>query len=109
MWIITKHGFVSIVQHHSDAGRFLVRARDEEDLKQLLAVAHLPLSIAQSSDSDYRYRTTLSAAQLGKLFDALALSIDYPNFKNHVGQDLRQRKRLPLYHQIWHLLQSLQS
>ena len=96
MWLYTKYGFFSIVQHKDDPRKLLIRARFKEDIQQLAEIiedaTHKPAEWQETPNADYRYRTTLDRT----VFEAIALwmvqSIDYTNFKNAVhGNPVRDR------------------
>jgi len=108
MWIVSAAGFISIVQHRSQPDLFLVRARVQDDLRQVLNLAGLVVEVSETPDADYRYRTMLSRAQVGALFSTLAGSIDYPNFKSAVAARGGSPSRLAAYQTVWHTLSDLQ-
>lgn len=89
MWIFTPVGFVSIVQDTelSTATKkmFLVRARQQDFLKNILAEAglrHPSENIRETPDSDYRFRVSITTNQLAELMVGIGCMIDYSNFKN---------------------------
>lgn len=105
MWLMTKYGFYSVVQHKADPDMVLVRARAYTDLDNLLGLAieceidaaDLP-PIIETLDADYAYRLFMDREVWETLALALASEIDYPNFKAAVPGDTR---RLQAYHRIW--------
>ena len=103
MWIASKHGFYSIVL--KDDGLH-VRARNRGDLVNLCAAARFPFNqIMATPCGDYTYRLILKrprhAKEIERMWAALANSIDYPNFKEAVGQRADQRGRLQVYAEFW--------
>lgn len=109
MWIASKHGFYSIVQK---GGSFHVRARARKDLLNLMGATHGELGpglISESPHADYRWRVVLPAGDMEPVWAALAESVDYPNFKSEIAADPDQRDKLPIYHEIWHLLHYYQE
>lgn len=56
MWIFTKDGFYSAVQHNQDASMLQVRARRQDDLERLAAALECDADIIAMDDADYRYR-----------------------------------------------------
>jgi hypothetical protein len=46
---------------------------------------------------------------MDKIWSVLAGGIDYPNFKSEIAVTAGQRDKLPIYHEIWHLLHEYQS
>ena len=109
MWIASKLGFYSIVQK---GGTFHVRARARKDLLNLVAATSSDLGpgqISESPEADYRWRIVLPAEDMKPVWDALAASVDYPNFKSQIASTPDQRDKLPIYHEIWHLLYDYQQ
>jgi hypothetical protein len=98
MWVITTRGFFSAVQHRKHPDRVLVRARCEEDIRELekiTGVEPFPLDF-----SDYEWRMELPKTEWVKALDALGTDIDYDNFKNTVSK--RQgADRSGVYHRVW--------
>lgn len=102
MWLFTEHGFYSIVKKAK--GEWHVRARLRADLLRLVPL--LPGSpVVQKSypGSDYPWRILINARQKASLFQHLS-KIEYGNFKGRVAEDPEQRSRLPVYHEVWHLM-----
>lgn len=104
MWLATKFGFFSIVQK---GGSYQVRARVRADLEELQKAAGLALVVDDESGTDYPCRIHLDAEQLQSVMRLLGESVDYPNFKDQIARDRRQRARLGIYHQVWALLAQL--
>lgn len=110
MWLCTKYGFFSIVDKGLD--EFHIRARVRKDLEILRTIFaseghHLP-GIECWPHGDYRFRIITDHYHLRMLFDLLAESIDYPNFKVEIASRPDQSGKLFTYHQIWTDLASLQ-
>lgn len=89
MWIYTPVGYVSIVQDTRLSAptkkMFLVRARQHDFLKNILAEAglrHASENILETPPSDYRFRVSITSNQLAELMVGIGSMIDYPNFKN---------------------------
>lgn len=126
MWLMTKHGFYSIVQKEDG---YHIRAREREDLERLLlgigenaTRERIPLHkwgellpvgyevcpvvwsipLFETPDHDYRYRIIVDHATLQRVMDWLSNTCDYPNFKAQIDSDPAQ-KRKP-YHEIWGIL-----
>ncbi|MEI6358331.1 MAG: hypothetical protein WCP53_14710, partial [Verrucomicrobiota bacterium] len=99
--MFTQHGFYSIVADRVEAGRHLVRARVRPDLENLKKLAGITGTIRTTPDADYRYRLSIDAAELIRLMNALANTVDYPNFKARISQRPDQVGRSGTYHPIW--------
>jgi hypothetical protein len=97
---MTKHGFYSIVQ--KSPGEFHVRARVEDDLKNLLRRVPLPeLKIHSSAVTDYSYRIIVNHEQMLFILRFLGESLDYSNFKDMIHDNPDQRGKSDVYGKIW--------
>jgi hypothetical protein len=124
MWIASKYGFFSIVLKD---GHYNIRARARADLEALLVQIGAMQSecamdpprtycIEHWPTADYAWRIRIPVSDddpphnmLSGLFAILADSIDYPNFKSQIAATPGQRDKLPIYHEIWHLLYDYQE
>jgi len=107
MWLATKHGFYSIVQ--KPPGQFHVRARVRQDLVNLLDLVRKELEILDWPSADYRFRIIVQHRDLGEIMAALAVSLDYANFKNQIANSPDQRVKLDAFHEVWAILAGLQE
>lgn len=113
MWIASKLGFFSVVQ--KTAGEWHVRGRVRDDLANLVNAAYkrpdeVLESIEEWPEADYRWRLIVrDADELAGLFQVLADSITYPNFKAEISQTPGQEPKLPAYYQLWQSLHDLQE
>lgn len=113
MWLMTRHGFYSIVQ--KDDG-IHIRAREREDLERMLkgmgvrnrnaecalgaATTWKPTdTIMETPHNDYRWRIVVNQAFLNEFMNWLAKTCDYPNFKAQIDSDPAQRRKP--YHEVW--------
>ena len=100
MWLMTKHGFYSIVQ--KERGEYHVRARVRKDLENLQE--RVPLAgreIQASKETDYPYRLIVGEAEVLKVLRFLGETLDYSNFKDTVADTPDQAARHDLYAQFW--------
>ncbi len=97
MWIASKNGFVSIVQHRDKPDQVLFRARVRKDLESLFPGE----KIMVTPDADYGYRVYVSKQEAVEIITQQVMEIDYPNFKNAIAQNPEQRDKLSAYHDIW--------
>lgn len=105
MWLMTTRGFFSAVQHREDPTRILVRARCEEDIRNLADLIDAePWALMRS---DYEWRLECSAAEWMTAVAKLALEIDYDNFKNAV-KEAQGQKRANVYMRVWGALLDLE-
>lgn len=109
MWIITTVGFFSIVRKGKEPV-LTVRARRLEDLDRLKAKYLPSLAIEKrraTVDTDYPFRGTVDQTSFAMALADMALSIDYPNFKDAAkaeqGADVGQ-----VYMTVWSDLMKLE-
>lgn len=113
MWLVTKHGFYSVVAHRDDPDLVLVRGRCRQDLEQLrslsLELAEIDLEIpeiVETPDADYACRIFMPRDTWETLAAILAMNIDYPNFKSEVHGD---PERDAAYMQMWSAMRRFQE
>ena len=114
MWVISKYGFASAVQHVDKPGWVLVRARDRGDLEEFCSVARdsdVPgfseEEIEENRSADYRFRMTVRSDDWAELVKVIAAGIDYPNFKNEVAKS--DPERAGIYGGVWSELRRIQE
>lgn len=101
MWLMTKHGFYSIVQRKP--GEYHVRARERLDLENLLKGVPLPeAKIVDTPDADYACRIVTDQATVLVILGFLGRTLDYPNFKGKV--DAMPDQRHKPYHKVWQVM-----
>lgn len=117
MWVATKHGFFSAVDHRDIRDHVLVRARSKADLDGLHQIAAdvsfgmgdgIPAPKVQKTvaHADYPFRLVMSKRLWGAVLEALGRDIDYDNFKNAVARKNPDRARL--YHSLWAALHAIE-
>jgi len=112
MWLMTKQGFYSIVQHKQLEDRFMVRSRARKDLanlKVLLGDTLGGVEVVETPHNDYRYRIIVTGEQKAAILDALGKEIDYPNFKSEIARRPDQADKLDAYHDIWAVMYRTQK
>jgi|GEM_PF-1605902 len=100
MWIASKNGFFSIVQHRDDPEQVLVRSRVKKDLEEVFPedrILHTP-------GGDYHWRVFASKKEVGELLLQLMAELDYPNFKGRIANTPNQKDKLKAYHHIWSIM-----
>lgn len=100
MWLMTKHGFYSIVQ--KQPGEFHIRARVRQDLENL--VQRVPLAGARIHDTksaDYGFRIIVGKAEVLAVMEFLGQTLDYSNFKSHIARTPDQEQKHDVYADIW--------
>lgn len=103
MWIASRFGFFSIVKWPARE-LWQVRARIGYDLESLKKALKSNAEIIETLDSDYRFRILLTEKEIQKVFKLFGQTIDYSNFKAHIGSSPEQRHKLNAYHQIWQIM-----
>ena len=107
MWLATQHGFYSIVQ--KSPGEYHVRGRVQNDLENLLRLVGTAHQIQTWEGADYRYRIIVGERDFTAIMAALALDLDYPNFKNQIASLPDQQEKLDSFHHIWGIIAQLQK
>lgn len=110
MWLFTEHGFYSAVR---DGERIVVRARRPGDLEKLSESMPGLSEVEVSPGRDYRYRAFASREDFAAGVAAVALDIDYSNFKSRVdSKPLERRTSRNLYsdvcHRVWNVVEKMQ-
>ena len=101
MWLMTKHGFYSIVE--KTPGEFHVRGRERQDLESLLQGVPLPdAELIETPDADYRFRIVVSRDSLLAILKFLGETLDYSNFKGKIDRTPDQRRKP--YHEVWRVM-----
>ena len=97
MWLMTTRGFYSAVAHRDDPDKVMVRARTEDDLNALIELVPSDPEPIHTPNADYQWRIVVTAAEWAGALTALALDVDYPNFKNAV----KSPKHKTAYTRVW--------
>lgn len=107
MWIMTKTGFISIVQHNQDEDMFCVRARDRRDLELTFPELE-PFEIIELATADYRWRANLGREYvMNVVMDALE-AVDYTS---HAKEAMSEQfpGRHSIYMDVWRDLMKIQT
>ena len=103
MWLMTKHGFYSIVQ--KKPGEFHVRSRERHDLESLLQRVPLTgVGIQTSSTTDYPYRVIVDREAVSRVLLFLSKTLDYGNFKDMIHENPDQSQKTTAYGEIWKIM-----
>lgn len=107
MWLISEHGFLSLVQDRDDPGLLQVRGRDPQDIR-----THFPAAEVYVADGgDYRYRARISREEVA---DRLAEAVRRIDYTSHAKDVMAERSpanpaRLGALYGVWHSLSDLQD
>lgn len=107
MWVFTKDGFFSAVEHRGDKRMVCVRARVRQDLVNLREKLPGASKIVTTPDADYAFRVVVEKSRWAGYVAASARDIDYDNFKNATTRECPSRSRA--YHAVWAAMERLQE
>lgn len=100
MWIASKNGFFSIVQHRDDPEQVLVRSRVKKDLAEIFPEER----ILHTPGADYHWRVFASKNEVSDILLRQMTELDYPNFKGKIAKTPSQEDKLSAYHHIWSVM-----
>ena len=100
MWVCLNNSFLSIVSKECGPDQLLVRARMKGHIEAVFPDA----KVAESTNTDYRYRAVVSRLEVADALSAEVMSLEYPNFKNSVRED----RLHSAYAQFWNVHARLQ-
>lgn len=107
MWIVTKEGFLSIVQDRKNSNMLQVRARDPQDIK-----AHFPRAkVIVIDGADYRYRARVNRRKVADTVHAAIMGLTYDSHFKDVAIASRpgNADRYEAYYGVWTALAKLQD
>lgn len=108
MWIFSQDGFFSIVRKPGD-GDLTIRARCAADLDRLRE-RWLPTlgPTIHGGGTDYPVRARCAPRQLGDALLAMALDLDYPNFKDRLAATLGEL-HVQAAHAVWAAMRGIET
>lgn len=112
MWIFSKIGFFSVVEHKDDPDLVMVRARYKEDIDRLhhaiMDFSKVDLPVERTLNADYYFRMTIPKMTWARIMEAVAADIDYTNFKNAVHH-MEPGVRAKAYMEVWDAMRRSQD
>ena len=102
MWLFTKSGFFSAVQHKDNPELIHVRSRFKGDLERLWKrYLDGDPKVEFTPYNDYPFRMDIPRSDWANIVQQEAENIDYDNFKNavHDGTD-RDRAYMGVWHEL---------
>ena len=81
MWVFTKTGFISIVQHREQVDLMIVRARCAVHLQSLFPGTE----VLETKNADYRFRAFVHRDVVKNVLTAAIDALDYSNFKDSIA------------------------
>ena len=106
MWVFTESGFVSVIRHHSEAGKLVIRARDHQSLEGLANA--IGLDIEPTPGSDYPYRTVIDDNAFATWLSKQIMKINYTNYKSHM-EDIRDHDFSSALHSVWSAMRQVED
>jgi len=118
MWLFTQYGFYSVVCARDLAGNaaridpdtFMVRARCRRHLESLQT--RFPqlasLEIADTSNTDYRFRVVVPKTVWAEVIRELTGEINYGNFKDRAHRQAGDPLYVEALHDVWEVMERLQ-
>ena len=103
MWLFTKDGFFSTVEHRKNHIYVIVRARYREDLEKLRDKIGLQFQVESTPRADYPYRLVVLKSRWVEYVSKSAKEIDYDNFKDVVLKNASP-VRNSQYHEVWSIM-----
>jgi len=82
MWVFTRDGFLSIVEHNLNSNILIVRSRFKNHIQKIFG----EVNVEEDAGTDYEYRAEIPKEKVAKVMSDLVKDIDYPNFKNELGR-----------------------
>lgn len=106
MWIVSKTGFISVVQDRDDPTLLWVRARVEDDLR----TAFPDYPILTRPGNDYLYRALIPREVVARAIAAQVTAIDYTTHAKEemVAASAPVPGRMDIYLDCWWALSDLQ-
>jgi len=108
VWIFTRNGFCSVVQHKHASTVLIVRCRCKEDADKLRRACN-GTAVQDTPESDYRYRFLADRKEFAAFAAKLVEEIDYPNFKDEVHAVDPSKERSEAYLEVWSSMYNLQQ
>lgn len=107
MWVVTEHGFVSLVEDRDDPNTLQVRARVPEDITATFAGA----VVYVAEGGDYRYRARVNRQEVADTVHAAVMTLSYQgHFKDvALGTSPPNDQRYDAYYDTWHAMAQMQD
>lgn len=119
MWLFTQYGFYSVVCARDLAGNparvdpdtFMVRARCRRHLESLQKrfPQMASLEIADTTNTDYRFRVVVPKTVWAEVVRELIAEIDYGNFKDRAHSRSSDDRYVDALHDVWEVMERLQQ
>ena len=100
MWVFTKTGFISIVQHREQVDLMIVRARCAAHLQSLFSGTE----VLETRNADYRFRAFVHRDVVKSVLTAAIDALDYSNFKDSIA-DAQYHDAASRVWEVMHIIQ----
>jgi len=102
MWMMTKHGFFSVVEFRGEPQNLLIRARRRDHLEAVCKAfpEARGSEIQDTTSADYPFRMKVQRAAWRSIAYELVSEIDYPDFKSAVRK-AGNEEYLRFLHSVW--------
>lgn len=109
MWICTKDGFVSVVQHKDECGLLMVRGRRKEHVAQVLKACGVsaPPYTPKEGQYDYAWRGVVTRFAFNEWLVAQSNAITYLNFKNEVKKRQGETVYYRALMRVWAIMRGM--
>jgi len=107
MWLFSETGFVSAVVDPTDKNKIVVRAREKESLKPLMAMTGVKMTYPKRA-TDYPHRVVVTRQQYADWVLSLVEQMQYTNYKTQVSKTRGHDFAHPL-HQVWSTMLQLEE
>ncbi len=81
MWLFTRDGFLSIVEHNLNPNILIVRSRFKNHIQKIFG----DVDVQENAGTDYEYRAEIPREKVAKVMSDMIMDIDYGNFKEELG------------------------
>lgn len=86
MWIFTRKGFLSIVQHNDKSDILIVRSRFKGHIERIFGDL---VKVQKDTGTDYEYRIEIQKEKVAEVMAGLIDNIDYGNFKDELNNQVK--------------------
>jgi hypothetical protein len=108
MWLFTKQGFISIVQHRDDPDLMRVRARVRADLERCFP--RREAEIIEDRVADYRWHLNVPRAEVAEYLMFAIEDLDYvSHVKEEIALGLAPAARMDAMYDIWSAMWRVQQ
>jgi len=86
MWIFTRYGFLSVVQHNDEPDILIVRSRFKGHIESIFGDL---AKVMRTVGTDYEYRAEIQKEKVAEVMAKLINNINYGNFKDELDNRVK--------------------